>query len=419
MLEDGHESLEDEESLEEPDIPENHKLLQTMKNRAWTAQSSSIINQLTADLQKSERSIIRYMRGIAMKCFTGQRYTLTELAHYIERLSGSGAIKCVALTFQQVYDETQHNLRVEFAGGAGLEGQTAKTFVVESAWTMLLHCIGGVGFNEAEALAAKSWLRIQGTWSPTFLSADSATGQATASVLAKAPMLPPSLTKLFRFSTRLGESDEAAANAKAERLFQTYLRSEGFVFEHVHWACSAHKAHAMAEKTFDMADAALAGVCATLLAVQKAQPLRKLRTALLDIIKEQLRVLPQQPLTENAANFRSRVLELYCPKHEHPRKRAIALGFCSVFNGDWRRRGQVTHICAGCCESAEETAEKMCDVASQLMRAVRPSKLCRGNWLEWERPLEFMLLYHVHALLAAAFEKAFTNQPQEPADEET
>ena len=407
----------DADSEGEAEVPENHCILRMMQNNIGSAQSASVVNQLCTDLNKTERTILRYMRCIALKCRNAQLATLDELAQYLTALHASGSIECVSMTWQQIYDETQHNLRVQFAEDAGMESQTAKVFVVETAWSMLVRNKSGMDYNAGSPEAATNFLHIQGVLSPFFSAADSATAQSTAAVLAASPPVPACLTKIFRFSTRVAESDEAPANIKAERMFQQHLLDHGHEYEHLHWVCSAHKAHAMAEKCWDMSASTLTGVCAALLDVQKTQPLARLRAALLDIIAERVRILPAQPLTEAARDYRSHVVKLYCPRVQYPRKRATLLGFCAIYNGDWRSHEEVIHICDGCCESPQETVEKMQHVANQLLRTLRPHKLCRANWLEWCKPLQYMIFGHIHDLLRAAYE-AFSNQARDvPVDE--
>ena len=276
---------------------------------------------------------------------------------------------------------------------------------------MLLRQTGGVGFNAKQADTDQHFLSINGITAPCLRAADSTSGRATAAVIRACPSPPATIYDTFAHVTRLAETDGAPANAKAERMLQAWLKKASHKHSNLHHVCAAHKCHAIADKVWEQDLPTLSGIVAALLTVQKSQPLSRLREALLSLVQTRAQVLTTfQPLTEAAKRYRSNILNLYAPTGQHTRKRSIALAMAAVFNHDWRSRGVVVHACPGphCCSDRQEGVEKMLYMMKVFLRSLRPGKLCKGNWLAWMRPLQFLgLLGAIHNILADAFEIAF------------
>ena len=175
------------------------------------------------------------------------------------------------------------------------------------------------------------------------------------------------------------------------------------------WHCSGHKLHSIADKTWELARATLSGMCATLLSLQTAQQISRLKAALEQLVRQRCRILRESAISEAARQHRQTILDLYLPQPKHARKRAIVLALACVCNADWRVPLSLDHICAGthCCKTPADTATRVVTCILKFTKSLRPNKLCRANWLEWRRPLAFIgILGHLHGLLADAMQMA-------------
>eukprot|EP00971_Amphidinium_carterae_P205567 4079615-Amphidinium_carterae.3 len=390
------------------ELIQNHVALQRMQENRTTAKSAVVVDQLVVELGLSERTVLRHLECIAEKCWTAQNTNLENVLHYVRSLPTT--LRAVAFFFHQRYDETPLRLRVSFSMHTEAEPQVTKLYVLDSQWSLLLRRLDPA--NAFAPIDESDYLCIYGAWSTCLRATDTGTGEAIATVLRSGPHPPPEDSVLSHcHKYRLAEADEGAANGKAERLYQTWLETTQPGFNTLLWVCSAHKVHAIADKVWSLSGEVLSGVCAVLLAVQTSQQLAKLKHAIEDLVQETFQWEQHDTLSPSAQKYRKSVLDLYLPhRARHPTKRCRILSMAMVINGDWQRKGVIVHRCVGdeCCGSRQEALSKVTQVLFKVINALRPGRLCRGNWADWPRPLAFVgVLGHVHGLLPDAFARAF------------
>ena len=273
----------------------------------------------------------------------------------------------------QRYDETSARVRLSYSLQETAEPSTAKLFVIESQWCLLVKIVGA----DAEALPETlRYVFIHGAWGRSLRAADNTSAPAIAGVLKSTPHPDSEDVHLFRHRIRLSESDEAPANLKAERLYRQACEADQFT--QLGWLCTCHKIHSCAEKTWGLLPGALSGMASALLAIQTSQQVSRLWEALEALVRSKCKVIRGGRLSPSAISYRRCILDLYAPSRSRfPRKRAIVMTAARMFNGNWRNTVEIEHHCLDreCCRNHEETCDKMVYVLKQLVRTMRPNKL--------------------------------------------
>ena len=268
-----------------------------MKSLMNTGNSATAIDHLSCVLSLSPKTIVRHKEATAQRCFQGQLQNIVAVCKWVRSLQDDW--EPFLLLQWQSYDETPMKLRVEWRQGE-LSSQMTKILVIEGQWAILL-----------KGRATYKWLFLQGTYAPCMRAIESVSGPTISAALDSAPRVPREYAELFTHHTRVSKSDDAPSNAVAERI---QAAMSGNCPSLLHWRCSAHKGHAIADKTWQLATGVLKGSCAVLLAIQHSQNLCRLLTALETIVRSKLVILKSQELTEGAKQYRSNVMTLYCPK---------------------------------------------------------------------------------------------------------
>ena len=387
-------------------------VLEEMKKQVHSAQQTSVIASLATVLGKSHLQVGRYLEATAEICCRAQHDMLDSLLSYVKSMRPY--ITPLCFVHHQTLDETPLRVRVAFDArdAPGGNSQLSKIYVTESQWSMTLkvaHMDHTKG-SEDEDMVAR-YLFIYGAWSPCVVASDRSTATAIAGVINHAPRPPLSVDDLFPSRLKLLERDEAPANIKADRLHGNTLKD----WTAMVWHCTSHKCHTVAEKTLALAKPTLSGVVNTLLAMQSSQQLEQLQKALKSVVQSSLVIVPFRDLPPDAVRYRHNILKQFAPDHSTPKKRATVALLCSLLNSDWRKKA-VEHACAGeeCCQDLADTAEKICVALVSFLKACKPSKLCKDNWLQWRRPIGIVgLLCHIHRLLPQAFAIAFPTRKKQ------
>eukprot|EP00971_Amphidinium_carterae_P323523 6429238-Amphidinium_carterae.1 len=381
--------------------PPSNIVLQRMRSEVRTAQQSSVVSALAVELQRSELQVLRYMEATAELCRRGQTQLHHEVLEYVQSLHGS--LIPLAFIHHRSLDETPLRLRVAFeAEDAGGVSQLAKVYVVENHWSMVLKRAAPLG----ETWQDSDFLLLTGSWSPSIVASSSSTGTAIAQIMAHCAHPDPLVDTLFTRKYVLNETDEGAANLKAERLNTSSLDN----WTSLHWFCTAHKAHTVADKTFLLGKTTLTGVVNALMSVQTAQQVSRLGNALEHLVQHSLVVSPADGLSEEARIYRRNVLEQFVPDKKLAKKHSAVVLLAALLNGDWRNSAVVEHRCSGlaCCTSRDETISKLKCALVALLKTLKPVKLCKDNWMEWRKPISLIgLLCFMHQLLPRAFSIAF------------
>ena len=390
-----------------------NRVLEKMLKEVGSAQSFSTVRSLADELGRSEAQVRRYIEATAEVCRAGQAKLLQSVLAYIRSLPEF--VKPVCFTHHEALDETPLRIRVAFSDieGHGVS-QLAKIYAVESEWSILLEIVPFqqivASHSSTHDQTHREYLLIHGCWSPRLAAADSSNAYSIASVMRDSPRPPPEVSEMFPLKLRLQEWDEAGANLKAQRLFQSTLPD----WHSIEWYCSAHKAHSVAEKVLGLAKPTLTGIIYTLLCLRGAQQLLRLEFALTSLVKASLIIRPMAPLSEATKAYRRAILKQFLPLPSVPKQRGTVLALCSLLNGDWRTN-ELEHYCSGppCCTSKQDSQDKVISALLATIRCCKPSRLCRDNWLEWRRPINIVaLLTYIHAMLPQAFPVAFPTKKQ-------
>ena len=134
------------------------------------------------------------------------------------------------------------------------------------------------------------------------------------------------------------------------------------------------------------------------------------------IIEGQAEIEPSDaPLGANVVTHRRAVLNLFAPSRAQPRKQCTVLALASLLNSDWRVKNRLLHRCTydGCCQSRAHLVQKLKATMKQVLKSLKPSRLCRGSWKEWPRPMKFFITAYMHDFLGLSFRLAFDRPPQD------
>ena len=317
------------------------------------------------------------------------------LGGYIVKLIDAGAWQPIALVHRVAYDETPLKLASLTVGSRDSVTTVSKLFVVHSSWCALLRTPSGKEIS------------FHGSWSPLLRTAESTAGECVAQIVSTAPAPSIEIQAAFKGKCiRCVETDEGPGNSRGERLLKLKPDSPGpWLLWHSY--CSAHKVHLMSESTWELSRPVLQGVLRTLLLFSSADNFLKLCDTLESEIPAMCQVV-YHDLSHEAETFRSNTLKTFMPRQ--PMRKSYVLTICArLLNSDWRVQGVLLHRCGPrCCRSRDDTIRKMVRHLGKLLRLLKPSTLCRGNWTNWDAPLPFIgLLTALHGLLPFLFKKAF------------
>ena len=371
--------------------------------RHWnTSKSTAAVQELAGELQQSQRTAGRHLDATAEISLRTQEAHLQQLQKYVWRMQQAHLAKPLALFVRIGFDETPMKLRVATEDDNLGFAQLSKIFAVESSWSLLLEDARDSAQDES------SLLILQGQFSHSVRASDSTSAESVAAVLQSCPRPTGGIEELFPVKYRSVESDAAPANLKAERLWQK--EHDGWE-QTLHYECVAHKCHAIAEKTWHLQKETLSGVTHTLLSLQGGQQMEMVLTALDRVVEQRCTRIISQGLTPAAMQHRKTMLDLFLPPRRHSRQRSVVVAACCVANGDWRKQNVLEHLCGPtCCQSDEEAVLKMKVALRDLIKTLRPNRLCRGNWLEWSKPMAFIGILSMHNLLQVLLTAAFSSR---------
>ena len=378
------------------------KLLLT--NRLST--SALAVRGLAKEVNVSEKTALRYLHASAQLCSLAQHKSLEDILRYIWRMTWGKVMLPQSFLSWHAFDETSSRLRVASSIADGeLMTQLAKVFVIQSAWLMIVRVWSHV---------KQAWtpLVLRGSQAPALRVSDTTSAESVAAVLTAAPQPPPLAAQLFPDQHRLLECDEAKSNLKAVKL----LTHNDPAPKTLTCVCLAHKTHACADKVWSVDRDALTGLTRLLLSIAPGQQLMRFMSALLQEIETRCSFLVSsdgilEPLSLAAQEFRRRALALHMPSKHFCRKRGVISVACAIWNGDWSLAGDFQHRCLGpdCCSSRRHCVLKMKVAARRILKSLKPSRLCRDNWLQWARPVDFVcLLTCMHDMFRITFLAAFT-----------
>ena len=315
---------------------------------------------------------------------------------------------------QRKYDETNSVLACWWNQGPGtlddlgqlldLEVGPTKVFVVEAKAAMLFHRTGGGSREGADATAA-----LGVSWRcPSLLQAvERNSGECYAVALEQACGQDYDDLVDSKFARQVDVicTDAHPANLKAER-----TRKIGHPLPaRLHLLCDAHKAAAVATKTFHLWKELPTKVIQLALATKGG--IATLRRHVREIIRERL-AIEGGVSSREAAEHRAAMAKLFLPEHR-PKESARRVVMLSLFNGDWREAGKIVHHTTG--EIGGGAKEILHAFLTWGTPALLPRTLkvfARSNWTGSGASLaDIGLLLVVHNILPAAFSRAFAEKP--------
>ena len=122
-----------------------------------------------------------------------------------------------------------------------------------------------------------------------------------------------------------------------------------------------------------------------------AGQLKRLKDTFPALVSARLQVLRDHVLNDSAKQFKSKMLQLFCPPSHQCRRRAVVMLAMEYFNGDWRRTNCLQHVCPGmrCCVDRKHSEAKAVLHLKKLATTLHPRMFNKSNWLHWHTSLAF------------------------------
>ena len=176
-------------------------------------------------------ALLKHMKAVAEAARRSQQFSLLDTMRYVSGLQQAGAVRGLLFQMHVLFDETPLRLKVGF-DNEGQVVESAKVVVIEVAWSILFKELYTQDANDP-----KNFVLVQGHWSPTTLCGDRETGECYAGMLQRAIPLPRDIGAQFKFNSKLWETDEAGANARAAQLWGCQFSGS----LDIHLFCNLHK----------------------------------------------------------------------------------------------------------------------------------------------------------------------------------
>ena len=302
-----------------------------------------------------------------------------------------------------LYDETPLELCIQYAGDTKPDREVSKCFSVEASWAMLLQF--------SHAYRAEDYVVIKGRKSAKVRAAGAATGEAIFKVLEAADAITDQeVTKVFPRCTRVVETDENPANARAES-FVVQSRKE--TWSELRSPCLAHKIHSCATKSFPLHQTTIRGAVHTQKHLKTAGAMTRLKSAVATLAAARLEILVHNVADRKAIAFKESIMKWFCPSEAHPRRRALMLSIAEFFNGNWLTRGTLQHQCPGltCCASREGSIQTAQSLLTRMISALHIGVMSKANWQQWSDTLAFFAFGDaLHGVVVTAFQTAFAKE---------
>eukprot|EP00971_Amphidinium_carterae_P350212 6491436-Amphidinium_carterae.2 len=138
----------------------------------------------------------------------------------------------------------------------------------------------------------------------------------------------------------------------------------------------------------------------------------RLKDAAKALVHERLALRKHESLNDAGTRFRERAHTLINVESTQPRRKALIELVFKFFNGDWRQKNVLVHICdrtvCGGCQDADVAVRKARWLIARLVSSLAPRMFSRDNWQSWPEPLAFYQLgAYMHAFLLDAFVRTF------------
>eukprot|EP00971_Amphidinium_carterae_P059182 1169999-Amphidinium_carterae.2 len=362
-----------------------------------TVRKKITLSALCSMLCTDRKSLTEKLRALGEASWKAQQEVVAKLVQYVDRMSDAG-VEGVAFIERMSYDATPCELPVAYAG-EGMSKVRAKLFAVERTWAMVIS-------------AGMESFTLRGTLSNAARVSDRETAENIRNVLLDVEFLPANVDNVFKKVIRIAETDELAANCKAERIL-VETRSAQWRDGTLHAICMAHKAHSSAEKTWEFMSHTISGAIHCYKALQDGTIMHRLRKAMREEIPLRLQVYYQGSPPQASKKMRERLLEMCLPPPTAPKRRVHAQRTLALLNGNWLRKSVLEHYCKpGCCRDIQETRTKLVNNLPKALLSQKATMLNRSNWTEWHTQMNlFGLLSGPHCFGQELLARILTQGP--------
>eukprot|EP00971_Amphidinium_carterae_P032126 632497-Amphidinium_carterae.1 len=362
------------------------------------------VEDLAAECNRSRRQFVRDIQAVAEASLEYQEEFLQHVVDYcrLKELDVHAGFKVMLVIHHIKYDETPMHIRGNYSEGEELHAHVGKVFVLQEEYTFLVR-------QEVAQGMGHTYTTLKGAFSPQMRLLQNGTGDSIAAFLNASMVVPNHVAGIGQRHVRIVETDECAANLRAEKIMASTEKGE---LKKCHIICSGHKAHQIASRCWDSFPHLHAGLVKALSFLKQPGVFQQFQDEFLKCCESpDFIMIKMGPLDESAVEYRQQVLRLFCPAaHQSPRAHAIVHHVSSkLLNGDWRCAGCVHHHCSPlCCQSYADTVQKLKKAIPRLLKALRVIKLESSNWQEWPTHLFFTgFLTSAHNLFKKVFMQAF------------
>ena len=375
------------------------------------------LESLSQELGVQRKALQDRFFAVAEAALQHQIQQYNELASHSRRLACGEGCEQILFLEHMVYDETPLRTSVRLSGGRHTE--TAKVFVLELGWKMLLRMSTDdkgpaelSGSSEQAIVASQNnYLLLCGQYSIALRLGEGTSGEAVAAILRTCPN-PPDCATDFRFHSRLAEIDEAGGNKRAEAMLRSG-RPDSWTYLTSH--CLAHKVHNAAERTWAVSgnDEIISGLIHVALFLKQPGTTQKFRKAVTTVLENRELNVTWTPCAAHATEWRETILRLFAPpasKHAN-RHALVKVVSTELLNGDWTCQ-TLQHHCQGCCSDATDTRRKIMMFVPRVVVSLPTIVFHRSDWAGWRRAgWQAGLLESMHHVFAESFVLAFSMLP--------
>ena len=377
--------------------------------RVISGSRSALLSQrdaLASRLQMSRRRLDRCLAAVAEHFALSQRLTFQDLLAYLRIMQDANALKVQRVMHHVFYDETPMVL-VPFSGSAGHDDlrlpQLCKVYAVEQSFRVVFK-----KNSSGPEKTLDNYVVLELGATPSIRVGGNATADTMMRVLQSTALVPYSqLTTVCASLTRIAETDEAPANLSCEHKLRMASAS---CYHKAQVVCSAHKIHAIAQKSWPFWSNTVAGILSTLKLLTRHGALQAFVKALELEILERV-VFTKGPLPPEALRYRQHVMELWTPSCKDMGKSAVTLRCFATFvlSGDWRVQAKVEHRClSGCCNGREDFDSKVKHMVPRVVKALTVKIMNRSDWRSWHAATNLIGFWmSLHGLFALAFQRVF------------
>ena len=353
-------------------------------------------------VQEAKSTSKRRVIAAAEACAVEQAAARNRLLEYVERLVAAGEFSLVGAFDHWSYDETPMKLKVFYDSQHG-DVQKARVWAVENTFALLLQHAQFEGREEHQR--PSGYLLVIARSSPAIRATQTAVGESIHKMLTSCTAHLNDLSG-YPFKVRVSETDEAGANSRAEAMIQ----AEHPDWSHMWCTCLAHKIHTSAKKVWNLVPDLITGLKNTCLVLRGPGSMAAMRDHAKQLLNESFvfkRAHPNQALSRHAAAFKTKMKDTFSPSPAFPRKAAVVEVLCELLNADWQEEA-ITHVCAGCCQDAEEAKQKVTAAFLKFVTILRPPLMNTDNWEEWHHSLHlFGLGFAMHKIVPQVYARAF------------